>query len=153
YAVAFSPDSQTLATASGDDSTILWDVSDPSSPAIPSTASERTGQRWLGLLSGHIDAVRSVAFSPDGRMLVTGSDDNTALLWDIVGRVNPDLLATLNRQGGPVLAVAYNPNKIQLLATANADGTATLWDLTDRIHPVVLARLMEHTDSVNALAF
>ena len=34
------------------------------------------------LLTGHTDSVDSIAFSPDGKMFATGSDDNTVLLWD-----------------------------------------------------------------------
>ena len=45
----------------------LWDV--------------ETG-RYLGILSGHTEPVETLVFSHDGKMLASGSDDGTVLLWD-----------------------------------------------------------------------
>jgi WD40 repeat protein len=67
--VAFAPDGRTLATASADDTVILWDLSDRAHP-------HRLGQP----LTGHTSDVWSVAFAPDGRTLATASYDQTIIL-------------------------------------------------------------------------
>jgi hypothetical protein len=67
--VAFSPDGNLLALASGDQTASLLDA--------------RTGERRLHLKGLHTDYINSVAFSPDGNLLALASDDNTASLLDI----------------------------------------------------------------------
>jgi RNA polymerase sigma factor (sigma-70 family) len=68
-AIALSPDERTLAAA--DHSTIhLWELA---------SGKER------GRFSGHRERIRALAFSPDGRLLVSGGLDYTALVWDVTG--------------------------------------------------------------------
>ena len=65
--VSFSPDGNTLASGSGDNTVRLWDAN--------------TGSP-LRTLTGHTSWVSSVSFSPDGNTLASGSWDNTVRLWD-----------------------------------------------------------------------
>jgi len=64
--VVFSPDGQTMASRSYDNTARLWRVSD----GAP-----------LRTLEGHTGSVSSVAFSPDGQTLASGSRDRTVRLW------------------------------------------------------------------------
>jgi WD40 repeat protein len=73
------------------------------------------------LLSGHTAGINAVAFSPDGRLVLTGSDDNTARLWEApAGKP----VATLSGGGG-VTAVAFSPDG-RLVLTGSV-WTARLW--------------------------
>ncbi len=74
---------------------------------------------------GHTESVVSVAFSPDGRTILTGSWDNTARLWDAA---SGQLLHTLEGHTGPVYRVAFSPDGRTAL-TGSDDATARLWDV------------------------
>ncbi|MTJ76504.1 protein kinase, partial [Nocardia seriolae] len=84
-----------------------------------------------GVLTGHIEAVKSVAFSPDGSLLASGSLDRTAQLWDVHSR-KPDGPAL--EAGHAVHALAFSPDG-SLLATAGGakgDWATQLWDVRAR---------------------
>jgi WD40 repeat protein/energy-coupling factor transporter ATP-binding protein EcfA2 len=117
--VAFSPDSKTLASASGSyDRTIrLWSIA----------ARQPIGQAFMG----HVAGVKKIIFSPDGETLASVSDasDSTAYnirLWDV---------ATHQPIGQPLLGhtldiqdIAFSPNG-QTLASGGWDKTLLLWDV------------------------
>ncbi|HRS14606.1 MAG TPA: WD40 repeat domain-containing protein, partial [Candidatus Bipolaricaulis sp.] len=69
--------------------------------------------------------VRSVAFSPDGTVLASGSDDGTIKLWDVTSGTG---LRTLTGHTYPVNSVAFSPDG-KTLASGSNDGTVLLWDV------------------------
>ena len=69
-------------------------------------------------------SVMSVAFSPDGKWLATGSWDHTVVLWDAS---TGQKLRTLQGHTGSVASVAFSPNAT-CLVTRSQDGSTGLWD-------------------------
>jgi hypothetical protein len=97
-------------------------------------------------LKGHADDVFSVAFSPDGKRVVTGSNDNTAKIWDAA---NGTELLTLNGHGSGVRSVAFSPDGRRVV-TGSFDKTAKLWDGQSGQE---LLTLKGHADGVFSVAF
>ncbi|MBY0526392.1 MAG: serine/threonine protein kinase [Gemmataceae bacterium] len=130
YALAFAPDSTTVAVAHGK-TVILHD---------PTTAQP------TGTLQGHGELVYALAYSSDGTRLLSASFDGTGKLWD-VGTAK--LLRTLARNGTPLCSVAIAANGTTA-ALGDRAGEIAIWDLGAEKQPVVLRG---HGNRVSALAF
>ncbi len=131
FTAAISPDSQTLAAGSADNTVRLWEIA---------TMKERA------VLTAHTAAVTSVAFSLDGKTLATASADHTMKLWDVsTGK----MIQSIAAHEDEVRAIAFSPDG-KLLATGSADSTVRLWDATTRKEVAVLRG---HRGSINCLSF
>ncbi|RKU25715.1 hypothetical protein C6497_15245 [Candidatus Poribacteria bacterium] len=111
-AVAYSPISSTLIVSAGGNHSIkLWNLED----------SEET------VLGNHTDTVNSIAFSPDGQRLVSGSDDYTLKLWDIEEKRH---IATLKHitdyAQSQIKKVAFSPDGQKIIS---AGFHLKIWDI------------------------
>jgi len=76
-------------------------------------------------LTGHSDLVISVAISPDGQTLVSGSSDKTIKIWNLA---TGDLIRTLSGHSYSVWSVAISPNG-KTLVSGSSDKTIKIWNL------------------------
>ncbi|MDJ0599318.1 MAG: hypothetical protein QNJ37_10810 [Crocosphaera sp.] len=173
----FSPDGQTLATASKDGTVKLWNLKDQD-------------------LLGHQDLIYQVSFSPDGQTLATAGKDNTVKLWQFDGQNTYDLqyIKTIKAHKDQVTSVTFRPDdstfatasfdtivkhwnlendqpievfdkhteeiwkvefnpKLPMLGTVSNDGTAKLWNFDGTIHRDFNHFLEKKKDKVVSLSF
>lgn len=130
---ALSPDGSRILISSGNDVLLIDKV---------------TGL-LLRTFSAHIDAVTAVAFSPDGTKILTGSKDQTALVWDIeTGQV----LCVSAQPRGEVASVAFSPDGQFIVTGTRAlglvPGQAYIWSAVTGLFIRVLDAHMSDVTSV-----
>jgi WD40 repeat protein len=134
WAVVYSPDMTLIATAGPDkpDCRIqIWDA--------------KTG-KLVATLKGHTSTVRSLAWTKDGKTLISGSFDHSIRTWNTT---KWEQTAVLDKHTHNVFALAISPNG-RILASVSGDKTARLWNL-DNGQPIGLP--LRHTEQVNCVSF
>lgn len=135
--IAHSADGAIIATAGGQSlqyrpgDVILWDA--------------KTGKA-IAALEGHTSNVWSVAFSPDGKTLVSSGYDGKVIVWNVAEKKST---AILEKHKGWCRSVAFHPGGKQF-ATAGEDGTAVVWNLEG---PKEAKELKAHEAAIYQVAF
>jgi WD40 repeat protein len=115
-AVAFNPAGDELGSGDENGRVYLFPLNDPD----PAAAGQELGR--------HTGQVRTLAFSPDGAWLASGSTDNNAVLWNTGTRAPLQSIVLRGHEGG-VLSLGFTEDGSALL-TASTDSTLRRWDLT-----------------------
>src|SRR6476661_249595 len=151
FRLAISPDSETVASSSMDNTVKLWKrdgtlqatfannsmvwrmAFSPDSKLLACAGGDGTvrlwqqdGTSWAGskllyAVKGHSSELSGLAFSPDGETLAASGENNTVKLWN----KNGTLLTTLDH-GAAVQSLAFSPDG-EMLVSGNGEGTIHLW--------------------------
>ncbi|MDE0185432.1 MAG: sigma-70 family RNA polymerase sigma factor [Candidatus Poribacteria bacterium] len=144
--VAFSPDGKTLASGSVIDGTLrLWDVANRAQIALLSQSD-----------TDELEDINDIAFSPNGAILASASDDDTIRLWDVHNQMR---LGVINTNAGGVTSIAFRPDG-KTLASLNCRRAATaghkggdmalrLWSVRTRRQ---IAAVQNHTAAIESVA-
>jgi hypothetical protein len=156
FSVSYSPDGRYIASGSRDGTIKIWDATTGALSYVRSRGIVDLGSiasvivpmgvilpRGVGMtgtikiwdattgaelrtLTGHSDWVSSVSYSPDGRYIASGSEDNTIKIWDATTGA---LVRTLTGHSSVVYSVSYSPDG-RYIASGSWDGTIKIWDAT-----------------------
>jgi WD40 repeat protein len=139
-AITYSPDGRMIAIARSDGEAWL----------LNARTLDPIGRPFRVTTTGNAE---SLAFSPNGKLLVTAADDGTVRLWSMADPAQPRQLAVAHDSGTYVYTVVFAPNG-RMIAAASTDNLTRLWDVADPAHPVPLGKpLTGPTSYTIGLAF
>lgn len=148
FAAEFAPDGETVASA-GEKSILLWQPAKLRPFDFENVLSDQPrATAEFTTLTGHTGAIRALAFSPQGKKLLSASHDNTLIVWN----TNDGTIAKhLRAHAGWVRSCDFSPSGEEVLS-ASFDGRALVWKWREhaeqrQIGPRVLSG---HADAVLA---
>ncbi|MCG9128188.1 hypothetical protein JT359_11355 [Candidatus Poribacteria bacterium] len=139
--LAVSPDGSQIAIGSENGTVLLWDTAEKNKSIILREHTDKGNP--LDIL---FQGIRSLAFSPNGKMLASEDTNNTVKLWDTD---TGTLLATLTGHIDQIMALTFSPEG-NTLASASTDGTVRFWD-TETNKPLPI-HISEHIPTQRGMA-
>lgn len=140
-AVTFDPEGHLLASGGDDQEIYLWQIDE--AHKLPLQLKE---EKPLKKLPGHQGRVYSLAFSPDGKQLVSAGEDEVLMLWDVhTGTV----LRQFDGHHGNVYSVAFHKDG-HMIISSGKDHTIKIWDVQTG---QCMATLSGHADEVFSVTF
>ncbi|XP_017770108.1 PREDICTED: chromatin assembly factor 1 subunit B [Nicrophorus vespilloides] len=127
-AVRWSPDGQYLASGDDDANIILWQMKVDNVPLLEGDNNFKETWNVHKILRGHKEDVYDICWSPNGNKLLSGSVDNSAILWDM-NKAQSEYIIT--DQKNFVQGVAWDP-KNQFIATMSNDRICRIFEQNGR---------------------
>jgi len=127
-AVMWSPDGKYIASGGNDKVVRVWPA--PATPTSPPSTPDTASPTALASFDKHTAAVQTLAWSPDGRYIVSGGADNAVLIWYALIGGNPVMAYTGHSLS--ILSVAWSPDGA-LVASADYDGMVHIWRAADGV--------------------
>ncbi|MEG3874240.1 AAA-like domain-containing protein [Microcoleus sp. Z1_B5] len=168
---SFSPDSQTIVTATDDNYIKLWQtngtlqatltghtdkiiraVFNASGQIIVSASDDQTLKIWqkdgklIHDIKAHSGQITSVCLSPDGKIIASASADGTVKLW----KINGEELSSLKVERGWITSASFSPDG-QIIAAAGTDGTVKLWSLRKIVEKLQKQQSIEASSDIKLL--